>query len=122
MDEKKVVATLTKLDELGEKLGMLPNEIELQRVVNFAIMSFTDLQSVVVGQAVSVGMDLYEKYAVEAGILEESQIPLVRSFIKQRSQEISDERAKNTPKEFRSDEIGIPEDPSTPTNGGGTVH
>lgn len=122
MDEKKVLNTLNKLDDLGEKLGMLPNEIELQRVVNFSIMSFTDLQSIVVGQAVSVGMDLYEHYAVEAGLLETTQIPLIRSFIKQRSEEISEEREKKTPEEFRSADILIPEDPDTPDNGGGTVH
>ena len=110
MNKKKVVEQLNRLDAIGEKLGMLPSEIELQRVVNFAIMSFTDLQSTVVGQAVGVGMDLYEAYAKEAGILKEADIPLIRTFIRQRSEEISEERAKNTPSEANSQAIDIPND------------
>lgn len=118
--EQELLSKLNQLDTLGKAVGMMPSELDLQRLVNFATFSYQDLQTTIVGVAVGVGMDLYEQYAVESGVLSATQTPLVRDFLKQRSSEVAKERGKKLAAEesgeIKSIDIGVPASEFTPTD------
>ena len=90
--EKVLVEKLEQMDFVGRTAGFLPSELDLQRIVNVSNYTHQDLQTTIVGVAVGVGMDIYEQYAIECGVLTAEAVPALREYIRQRSTEIAAER------------------------------